>query len=151
LACDFLQQSLSKLKRFSAQVWTVNAKNKLWNSEGKTFIFVRLHLHCDIVLPKWYPAEWIVGLLYKRLQEEFFGKLPNDNIVEANLTAHIRRIVDWFVATGSVEKGKSVGRPSVNDEIVEDSRQRMEQSSKKKPQKVITSGWCTTLHLSENC
>jgi hypothetical protein len=44
------------------------------------------------------------------------------------------------VATGSVEKGKSVGRPSVNDEIVEDSRQRMEQSSKKKPQKVITSG-----------
>jgi hypothetical protein len=52
-----------------------------------TFIVISL-------LPKWYPAEWIVGLLYKRLREEFFGKLPNDNIVEANLTAHIRRIVD---------------------------------------------------------
>jgi hypothetical protein len=36
------------------------------------------------------------------------------------------------MATGSVEKGKSVGRPPVNDEIVEDSRQRMEKSSKKK-------------------
>jgi hypothetical protein len=28
--------------------------------------------------------------------------------------------VDRFVATRSIEKGKTVGRPSVNDEIVED-------------------------------
>jgi hypothetical protein len=39
--------------------------------------------------------------------------------------------VDSFVATGSVEKGKSMGRPPVNEEIVEDLRQRMEQSPKK--------------------
>jgi hypothetical protein len=32
------------------------------------------------------------------------------------------------MATGSVEKGKSVGRPPVNDEIVEDLRQRMPQN-----------------------
>jgi hypothetical protein len=46
--------------------------------------------------------------------------------------------VDRFVAT--VEKGKNVGRASVNEEIVEDLLQRMEQSSKKIPQEVITSG-----------
>jgi hypothetical protein len=43
--------------------------------------------------------------------------------VEANLSPHTRRIVDRFVATGSVEKGKSVSRPPVNEEIVEDFRQ----------------------------
>jgi hypothetical protein len=41
---------------------------------------------------------------------------------EANLIPHVRRIVDRFVATRSIEKGKTVGRPSVNDEIVEDLR-----------------------------
>jgi hypothetical protein len=35
------------------------------------------------------------------------------------------------VVTRSIEKGKTVGRPPVNDEIVEDLRQRMEQNSKK--------------------
>jgi hypothetical protein len=39
----------------------------------------------------------------------------------------------------SIEKGKTVGRPPVNDEIVEDLRQRMEQNSKKIPPEVITS------------
>jgi RNA recognition motif-containing protein len=39
--------------------------------------------------------------------------------------------VDRFVAT--IEKGKSVGRAPVNEEIVEDLLQRMEQSSKKNP------------------
>jgi hypothetical protein len=46
--------------------------------------------------------------------------------------------VDRFVET--VEKGKSVGRAPVNEEIIEDLLQRMEQSSKKIPQKVITPG-----------
>jgi hypothetical protein len=40
-------------------------------------------------------------------------------------------MVDRFVATRSIEKDKTVGRPPVNDEIVEDLRQRMEQNSKK--------------------
>jgi hypothetical protein len=35
------------------------------------------------------------------------------------------------VATGSVEKGKNVGRPPVNEEIPEDLRPQIEQSSKK--------------------
>jgi hypothetical protein len=42
--------------------------------------------------------------------------------------------VDKFVAT--VEKGKSVGRAPVNEEIVEDLLQRMEQSSKKSLRKL---------------
>jgi hypothetical protein len=56
--------------------------------------------------------------------------------VEANLIAH-RRIVGRFVASGSVEKGKSVGKT--------------EQSPKKSLRKLslqVRSG--TTLHLSEN-
>jgi hypothetical protein len=44
--------------------------------------------------------------------------------------------VDGFVATRSIEKGKTVGRPPVNDEIVEDLRQRMEQNSKKSLRKL---------------
>jgi hypothetical protein len=52
--------------------------------------------------------------------------------VEANLIPHVRRIVDRFVATRSIEKTKTVGRPPVNEEIVEDLRQRMEQNLKKK-------------------
>jgi hypothetical protein len=44
--------------------------------------------------------------------------------------------VDRFVATRSIEKGKTVGRPPVNDEIVEDLRQRMEQNSKKSLRKL---------------
>jgi hypothetical protein len=53
---------------------------------------------------------------------------------------HIRRIVDRFVAT--VEKGKSVGRTPVNEEIVEDLLQLPTNGTKLKkiPQEVITSG-----------
>jgi hypothetical protein len=42
--------------------------------------------------------------------------------------------VDRFVA--SVEKGKSVGRAPMNEEIVENLLQRMEQSSKKSLRKL---------------
>jgi hypothetical protein len=58
-------------------------------------------------------GEWVYSI--NACKEEFFAKFPNCNIVEANLIAHIRRIVNRFVATGSVEKGKSVGRPPVNE------------------------------------
>jgi hypothetical protein len=64
--------------------------------------------------------------------------------VEANLIPHVRRIVDRFVATRSIEKVKTVGRPPVNDEIVENLRQRLEENSKKKLS-------LQTLQLSENC
>jgi hypothetical protein len=53
-----------------------------------------------------------------------------------NLIPHVRRIVDRFVATRSTEKDKTLGRPPVNDEIVEDLRQRMEQNSKQSRRKL---------------
>jgi hypothetical protein len=43
--------------------------------------------------------------------------------VKANLIPHIRTIMDRFVATGSVEKDESEGRPPLNEEIIEDFRQ----------------------------
>jgi hypothetical protein len=58
-------------------------------------------------------GEWVYSI--NACKEEFFAKFPNCNVVEANLIAHIRRVVNRFVATGSVEKGKSVGRPPVNE------------------------------------
>jgi hypothetical protein len=75
-----------------------------------------------------HNGEWVYST--NACKEEFFGKFPNDDIVEANLIPHIRSIVNRFVATGSVEKGKSVGRPPVNEEIVEDLRQRMNKAQK---------------------
>jgi hypothetical protein len=38
--------------------------------------------------------------------------------------------VDRFVATGSIEKGKNVRKPPANEKVVENLRQRMEQSPK---------------------
>jgi hypothetical protein len=69
-----------------------------------------------------------VGLLDKRLQGRIFRKISKWQHRESKLIPHIRRNVDRFVAT--VEKGKSVGRAPVNEEIVEDLLQRMKQSSK---------------------
>jgi hypothetical protein len=91
--------------------------------EQNTFIVMSYHRNGTL-----QNGEWVYSI--KACKEEFFAKFPNCNVVEANLIAHIRRVVNRFVATGSVEKGKSVGRPPVNEEIVEDLRQRIEQSPK---------------------
>jgi hypothetical protein len=69
-----------------------------------------------------------VGLFYRRLQGTIFRKISKWQHRGSKLIPH-RRIVDRFVAT--IEKGKSVGRAPVNEEIVEDLLQWMEQSSKK--------------------
>jgi hypothetical protein len=46
------------------------------------------------------------GTLQNRVcKEEFLGIFRHDNIMEANLIAAVRMIVDWFVATRNVEKG----------------------------------------------
>jgi hypothetical protein len=39
-----------------------------------------------------------------------------------SLAAHIHRIVNCFVTTGSVEKEKSSGRPKVMEDVVEYTR-----------------------------
>ena len=45
--------------------------------------------------------------------------------------AHIKIIVDRFNGTENASKGKSPGRPPVSEKVVEDLRERMEQSPKK--------------------
>ncbi|KAJ3652102.1 hypothetical protein Zmor_018098 [Zophobas morio] len=52
-------------------------------------------------------------------------------IEEESLKTHIRRIVARFNATGSVSKGKPTGTPQISEDVVEDSRTRIEQSPKK--------------------
>jgi hypothetical protein len=60
-------------------------------------------------------------------KEEFLANYPDQNILEKSLAAHINRIVDRFVATGSVEKGKSSGRPKVMEDVVENIRDTLEE------------------------
>jgi hypothetical protein len=56
---------------------------------------------------------------------------PGLDIEEQSLMAHIRRIVDRFEATGNVSKGKLPRRSQIREEVVEDLRQRKEQTPKK--------------------
>jgi hypothetical protein len=62
-------------------------------------------------------GEWTYSV--QACKEEFLANYPDQNILEKSLAAHINRIVDRFVATGSVEKGKSSGRPKVMEDVVE--------------------------------
>ena len=48
-------------------------------------------------------------------------------IQETSLEIHIRDVINRFVRTGSVDKRKSPGRPSVSEEVVDDLR-RLEQN-----------------------
>ena len=48
-------------------------------------------------------------------------------IQERSLGAHIRDVINRFVRTGSVDKGKSPGRSSVYEKVVDDLR-RLEQN-----------------------
>jgi hypothetical protein len=68
-----------------------------------------------------------VNLFYKRLQRKNFSENFQMTTCGSKFNSTCG-IVDGFVTTGSTEKGKSVGRPPVNEEIVEDLRQQMEQN-----------------------
>jgi hypothetical protein len=52
-------------------------------------------------------------------KNEFWAKYP-DNILDYSLLTHIGRIVNRFLTTATVSKGKSSGWPPISDEIVED-------------------------------
>jgi hypothetical protein len=54
-------------------------------------------------------------------KEEFLANYLDQNVLEKSLTAHIHRIVNCFITTGSIEKGKSSGRPKVMEDVVEKS------------------------------
>jgi hypothetical protein len=67
-------------------------------------------------------GEWTYSL--SDCKNEFWAKYP-DNILDHSLRTHIRRIVNRFLTTGTVSKGKSSGWPPISDEIVEDLRERV--------------------------
>mgnify|MGYP005987091825 CR=1 len=55
-------------------------------------------------------------------KHEFLAKYSDLKIQETSLKAHIRDLINIFVRTGSVNKWKSPGRPSVFEEVVDDLR-----------------------------
>jgi hypothetical protein len=68
--------------------------------------------------------EWTYSV--QACKEEFLAKYLHQNVLEKCLTAHIHRIFNRFVTTGSVEKGKSSGRPKVMENVVENIRDHLE-------------------------
>jgi hypothetical protein len=64
-------------------------------------------------------GEWTYSI--QACKEEFLANyLPNYKNVLANfLAAHIHRIVNRLVTSGSIEKGKSSGRPKVIEDEIE--------------------------------
>jgi hypothetical protein len=61
--------------------------------------------------------EWTYSV--QACKEEFLAKYLHQNVLEKCLTADIHRIFNHFVTTGSIEKGKSSGRPKVMENVVE--------------------------------
>jgi hypothetical protein len=55
------------------------------------------------------------------------AKLPDPQIKESPLLKHIRGVINRFVQTGTVNKGKSTGRPQVSNEVMEELQERLEQ------------------------
>ena len=53
-------------------------------------------------------------------KQEYLAKYRVLIIQETSLEAHIRDVINRFVGTGSVNRGKSPGRPSVSEEVVDD-------------------------------
>jgi hypothetical protein len=68
--------------------------------------------------------EWTYSV--QASKEEFLAKYLHQNVLEKCLTAHIHGIFNRFVTTGSVEKGKSSGRPKVMENVVENIRDHLE-------------------------
>jgi hypothetical protein len=67
-----------------------------------------------------------MDIQHSSLQRRIFSQVPGPKCLEKCLTAHIHRIFNRFVTTGSVEKGKSSGRPKVMENVVENIRDHLE-------------------------
>ena len=60
-------------------------------------------------------------------KQEYLAQYRDLIVQETSLKAHIRDVINRFVRTGSVHKGKSPGRPSISEEVV-DNLKRLEQN-----------------------
>jgi hypothetical protein len=70
-------------------------------------------------------GEWTYSV--QACKEEFLTNYLDQNVLEKSLAAHLLRIVNRFVTTGSVEKGKSSGGPEVMEHVVENIRDHLEE------------------------
>jgi hypothetical protein len=50
-------------------------------------------------------GEWTYSV--QACREEFLANYPDQDVLEKSLAAHIHRIINRFIPTGSVEKGSS--------------------------------------------
>mgnify|MGYP005985839749 CR=1 FL=1 len=55
-------------------------------------------------------------------KHEYLAKYRDLINQKTSLEAHIRDVINSFVRTGSVDKRKSPGRPSISEEVVDDLR-----------------------------
>ena len=55
-------------------------------------------------------------------KQKYLAKYRDLIIQETSLEAHIRDVINRFVRSGSVNKGKSPGRAAISEEVVDDLR-----------------------------
>ncbi|KAJ3646005.1 hypothetical protein Zmor_023618 [Zophobas morio] len=77
-----------------------------------------------IVMP--YSRKRRVGVT--ACKQGYLAKYLDLHIQETSLEVHIKDAINGFVRSGSVNKGKSPGRPSVSEEVV-DYLRRIERNS----------------------
>jgi hypothetical protein len=70
-------------------------------------------------------GEWTYSV--QACKEAFLANCPDQNVLEKSLAAHIHRIVNRFITTGSVEKEKSSGLPKVIEDVNENIRDHLEE------------------------
>jgi hypothetical protein len=70
-------------------------------------------------------GEWTYSV--QVCKKEILANCPDQNVLEKSLAAHLHRIFNCFVTTGSVEKGKSSDRPTVIEGVVENIRDHLEE------------------------
>ncbi|KAJ3650158.1 hypothetical protein Zmor_021863 [Zophobas morio] len=93
----------------------------VYSVEQNTFIVMSYYRNGTFV-----DEAWLYSVA--ACKQEYLANYPDLEIQETSLEAHIRDVINRFVRTGNVNKGKSSGRPAVSEEVVDDLRERLEQN-----------------------
>ncbi|KAJ3643622.1 hypothetical protein Zmor_026323 [Zophobas morio] len=93
----------------------------VYSVEQNTFIVMSYYRNGTFV-----DGAWLYSVA--ACKQEYLANYPDLEIQETSLEAHIRDVINRFVRTGNVNKGKSSGRTAVSEEVVDDLRERLEQN-----------------------
>ncbi|KAJ3662408.1 hypothetical protein Zmor_006758 [Zophobas morio] len=93
----------------------------VYSVEQNTFIVMSYYRNGTFV-----DGAWLYSVA--ACKQEYLANYPDLEIQETSLKAHIRDVINRFVRTSNVNKGKSSGRPAVSEEVVDDLRERLEQN-----------------------